>query len=182
MSYPTVSVKRTSKIEKAMALGQGRIAEGTIVGSFRTFQSIIAGSFGLKSVRSIHLTPGTPFRAGTPVTFWPEAQVNDPGSPDNRVFVSCRQHIEGEIRIGTPRYTTFNPAFVATPVVVDISPGSPVAGDLGGALVGGTPFPYWLIHSIAVGSFQHMGTPTVTGYFQAKGPGSTSLYYTAYGP
>jgi len=182
LSYPTVTVKRTSRLEKAMGLGQGRVAEGIITGSFRTFQSIPAGSLGLKSVRTIHLTAGTPYRAGSPVLFHPEAQVNYPGSPDNTVFVSCRQSFSGLTRIGTPRYVTFNPAFVATPVYVKLTPGSPVAAEgLQNLSVQGSAN-HWIIWSIATGSFQHMGTPTVAGYYNAHGPGSLTLYYTAYGP
>jgi hypothetical protein len=165
------------------------MTEGTIEGAFRTFQSFPAGSFGLRSIRSIQLTPGSYFRAGTPVTFIANAQVNSPGSPGNTVVVSCRQVIADTIRIGTERYYTFNPAFAATPVVVKVSPGTPQSpgggttplGTVDG-LVGGTPYAYWLVESGDAGSAQTRGTPTVTAYLEAIGPGSLSLMFSASGP
>ena len=190
MSYPTVTINRSSRLEKPTGIGQGRVSEGTIEGAFRTFQSFPAGSFGLKSVRSIMLTPGTYFRAGTPVVFITNAQVDNPGSPGNSVSVSCRELIADSIRIGTARYTTISPAFAATVgLVVKVSPGSPVSPGAGTAplgttdgLVGGTPYAWWIVDSIDAGSFQTRGTPTTNGYYEAIGPGSLSLMFTAYGP
>lgn len=190
MSYPTVTINRSSKLEKPTGIGQGRMTEGTVDGAFRTFVNFPAGSFGLKSIRSLFLTPGTPFRAGTPVLFLAEAQVESPGSPNNSVSISCRQLLTDALRIGSARYTTFSPAFAATPnIIVKISPGTPQSPGAGTAplgttdgLVGGTPYAWWIVDSVDAGSFQHRGTPSTTGYFEAIGPGSVSLMFTAYGP
>lgn len=189
MSYPTVTINRTSKLERPAGIGQGRVSEGTIAGAFRTFNDIPAGSFGLRSVRSIFLTPGTYFRAGTPVVYIANAQVNNAGSPNNTVSISCRQMIAGTCRIGTPRWETFSPAFAATPVV-KVSPGTPQSPGAGtaplgttDACVGGTPYAWWIVDSVDAGSFQTRGTPTaLTAYYEALGPGSLSLMFTAFGP
>lgn len=190
MSYPTVTINRTSKLEKPAGIGQGRVSEGTIAGAFRTFNDFPAGSFGLRSVRSIFLTPGTYYRAGTPVVFMTNAQVNNAGSPNNTVSISCRQMIADTIRIGSARYTTISPAFAATVgLVVKVCPGTPQSPGAGTAplgttdgLVGGTPYAWWIVDSVDAGSFQTRGTPTTTGYYEALGPGSLTLMFTAFGP
>ena len=190
MSYPTVTINRSSKLEKPTGIGQGRVTEGTIEGAFRTFKNFPCGSFGLRSIRTVLLTPGTYYRAGTPVTYIANAQVESPGSPNNTVSISCRQLIADSTRIGTPRYVTISPAFAATVnLVVKVSPGSPVSPGAGTAplgtvdgLVGGTPYAWWIVDSIDAGSFQTRGTPTTNGYYEALGPGSLSLMFTAYGP
>jgi hypothetical protein len=182
MSYPTVTVERSSKLGKPTGIGQGRQVEGTIEGAFRTFQSFPAGSFGLRSVHSIQLTPGSYFRAGTPVTFIPTAQVNSPGSPDNSVVVSCRQVIADTVRCGsTARYVTFTPAFASTPIVI-LTPGSPVSDTDLSTVSGGTPNGYWIVETVTEGSFSHCGTPTITANYEAIGPGSLSLNFVANGP
>lgn len=183
MSYPTVTIKRSARLDKATGIAQGRMMEGTIVGAFRTFQTFPAGSFGLKSLRNIILTPGSYYRAGTPVVYLTGAQVASPGSPSNTVNISCRQIIADSTRVGSAqRYVTFNPAFAATPVTVIMTPGSPDAGLDVAAVSGGTPQGFWIVESVDSGSFSHSGTPTATCYFEAIGPGSLSLNFVAMGP
>ena len=182
MSYPTVEIKRTSRLADPKGIGQGRMTEGTIVGAFRTFTSFPAGSFGLRSVRTIHLTPGTCFRDGTPVFYLPEAQIDDAGSPNNSVNISCRQIIPGTVAVGPAvSYKTFDTAFAGTPVVV-MTPGSPTTGGLDTANLGGTPSAFRVIYSVDSGSFQVGGTPSITGYYEAIGGGSCSLNFLATGP
>lgn len=165
-----------------MGMGQGRMTEGTVVGAFRTFQNFPAGSFGLKSIRSIQLMPGSYFRAGSPVCFLPEAQVESPGSVGNSVSISCRQIIAGTVSVGpAPTYKTFDTAFASTPVVV-MTPGSPLTGGLDTADLGGTPSAFWVVYSVDTGSFQVAGTPSITAYYEAIGPGSLSLNFLAMGP
>lgn len=182
MSYPTVTINRSSKLEKPTGIGQGRVTEGTIEGAFRTFKNFPCGSFGLRSIRTVLLTPGTYYRAGTPVTYIANAQVESPGSPNNTVSISCRQLIAGTVPVGpTVSYKTFEPAFMGTPVVV-MTPGSPTTGGLDTADLGGTPSAYWVIYSVENGSFQVGGTPSITAYFNAIGPGSLSMNFVAMGP
>ena len=182
MSYPTVEIKRTSRLGKPTGIGQGRMTEGTVVGAFRTFQSIPAGSFGLRSVRTMHLMPGTYFRAGTPVYYLPEAQVDNAGSPNNSVNISCRAIIPGTVAVGpTVSYKTFDTAFAGTPVVV-MTPGSPLTGGLDTADLGGTPSAFWIVYSVDSGSFQVGGTPSITAYYEAIGGGSCSMNFLAMGP
>ncbi len=182
MSYPTVTIKRTARLEHSRGLGRGHMVEGTIVGSFRTFQNFVAGSLGLKSIRSIFLMPGTYFRAGSPVMYVANAQVESAGSPGNSVSISCRQIIAGTVAVGpTPTYKTFDTAFAATPIVV-MTPGSPTTGGLNTDDLGGTPSAFWVVYSVDTGSFQVAGTPSITGYYEAIGPGSLSMNFLAMGP
>ena len=66
----TITIARTGKLEKPMGLGEGRIVEGRIVDSdWGATKTIDAGSLGLKSITSIHLTMGSIFHlagVGTP--------------------------------------------------------------------------------------------------------------------
>lgn len=175
----SVTIRRTAKLEKPMGLGQGRITEGTIEGTFRTFERVAAGSLGLKSISNLQIEPGTPYRAGTPISFHTQALVVNPGSVDNYAHVSARMHINQSIRVGTPRHHSFPVAYRGTPIVL-VTPGSPVASDLIGP-TGGTPNAYWRVLSIRKGSFQTQGSPTITAYYESKGPGSIKLMYNAVG-
>lgn len=165
-----------------------RMTTGTILGNFG-FAGIStpAGSLGLTSIDRIYIHPGTRGYAGGGIgsfstQFRTAAAVSSGvrGSPGNRVTIQGL--VEQIARIGsittTSAYITFPIAFTGTPAIF-LSTGSP-----NGTIVGSPNAA--LVQKIASGSFRvklSPGSPTAfrENRYQAIGPGSFPVYYTAIG-
>jgi len=148
--------------------------------------SFNAGSLGLSSIDRVYVHPGTLGPVGTKGSFSTQfrtaASVSSGlrGSPGNKVTIQALMEQVG--RIGsittTSSYVTFGVAFTGTPRIF-LSTGSP-----NGTIVGSPNTAY--VQKILSGSFRvklNPGSPTAfrENAYQAIGPGSFPIYYTAIG-
>ncbi len=145
-----------------------------------------AGSLGLTSIDRIYVHPGTLGPTGTRGSFSTQfrtaAAISSGvrGSPGNKVTIQALMEQIG--RIGsittTSAYTAFGVPFTGTPAIF-LSQGSP-----NGTIVG-SPSTV-VVQKIASGSFRTRSLPgSPIAYrenrYQAIGPGSFPIYYTAIG-
>lgn len=167
-----IIIRRTQVTREELAarvIGQNeRIVEGIINQTWSAAErAILAGSLGLTSISNITLIAGTTLNINI------HARVVSPGSNANTVRIRTYMQQVGSVRVGTPRYTTFSPAFTGTPNVF-ISSGSPVAARRGSIA------PYVTSHP--KGSFAHKGSATLTDCpYMAIGPESYPLNFVALG-
>ncbi|MGA2767985.1 MAG: hypothetical protein ABSF24_06680 [Candidatus Bathyarchaeia archaeon] len=168
-----VIVRRVQVTREEIASGvigaQRRISEGIINQRWpSTEREIPAGTLGLTSVTNMILT------GGTPLSIIAHARVVNPGSSNNTVRIQTYMQQAGFIRIGTPRYTTFNAPYSATPIVM-LTTGSPVARTIG-------TYEPRLKCAPRPGSFATVGSPTFANNpYIAIGQGSYPLNFMAMG-
>lgn len=165
----SVTIRRTAKLEKPMGLGQGRISEGSISADWGSARTINAKDLGLRSITNLVVTPGTPLDIEA------SARVLSVGSIDNKARVAAFLKQKAKIRVGTPRYYTYDVSFTGSPNLA-IQPGSPTASPPTGSV----SFHY--IQTQSSGSFKAIATPTFAdSHYIAVGPGSYPLNYIAVG-
>jgi len=163
---PTITISRTGLIEKPKGLGEGRISEGTIsiaYGSLATYQRVRAGSLGLRSLTSLHLTPDITGIPGSP-EITPRAKVTSPGSLNNYADIYANATQTGSANIlAAVTYITFGTPFAGSPNV-QITRGSPTTTPAAGSAS------YLFIRRIRKGSASARGTPSGYAYYKAQGP------------
>jgi len=171
-TYPSVSIKRTAALEQPFTgLGEGRITEATITACWRSYHDIPAGTLGFRSVSQVQVTPGTYFPGSVEASMY--SRVDSRVSHGNKCRVYTLMKQIKCIRVGTPRYITYDVAFCGTPCV-GIKPGSTIADQRGS----GVPVAW----NISKGSAEVFGTPTRDNcLFEAYGPGSYPLNLLATG-
>lgn len=184
---PNITVTRSARLFKGQTGLGTRMTTGTILGNFG-FAGIntSAGSLGLTSIDRIFVHPGSIGYKGALASFSTQfrtaAAVSSGvrGSPGNRVTI--QGYMEQIARIGsittTSAYVVFPVAFTGTPAIF-LSQGSP-----NGTIVGSPATA--VVQKITSGSFRVRMTPgSPTAYrenrYQAVGPGSFPIYYTAIG-
>jgi len=163
---PTIVISRTGLIEKPKGLGEGRISEGTIsvaYGSLATYQRVRAGSFGLRSLTSLHLTPDISGIPGSPEIV-ARAKITSAGSLNNYADIYATATQVGSKNIlAAVTYISFGTPFAGSPNV-QITRGSPTTTPAAGSAA------YLFIRRIRSASVAARGTPSGYAYYKAEGP------------